>query len=65
MKNNHHRMDTPKEGYVRVGTLRFAVRIIGAKNAYGHTRYLVTPKSGDGEAWVEKVEIAQPEKSKK
>lgn len=35
-----------------VGSLLFKVKIIGEKSTYGRKRYLITPKDGQGSAWV-------------
>jgi hypothetical protein len=37
--------------------LRFAVKIVDAKLAYGQTRLLVTPSNGTGTVWVDKTRI--------
>lgn len=39
----------------RKQTLNFAVYILESKLEFGRTRYLVTPMSGKGKAWVEKL----------
>lgn len=44
-----------KTGYVRLDDLRFAVKVLDARQAYGHIRYLVTPVAGHGERWTENV----------
>ena len=52
-----------RRGLMRVrmtaGALRFPVRVVDVKQAYGCTRYLVAPVAGEGEAWVdaERVEL--------
>ena len=40
-------------------TILVAVTIKDYKFAYGCHRYLVTPVSGEGEMWTEKVEISE------
>jgi hypothetical protein len=39
-------------GNINQGGLDVDVKILDAKQAYGVTRYLVTPMSGTGEVWV-------------
>jgi hypothetical protein len=43
--------------------LRFAVRIVDAKMAYGSIRLLVTPELGEGTVWVDssRIQIEQKE----
>ena len=45
-------------------TLRFDVRIIDVKLAYGNVRYQVTPVSGTGSVWVDssrvKIDAVKP-----
>jgi hypothetical protein len=40
-------------GWLDEGLLQFEVRINDVKQAYGHTRYNVTPVSGKGSKWVD------------
>lgn len=37
--------------------LRFSVKIIDAKLAYGSIRLLVSPENGIGQVWVDKTRI--------
>lgn len=37
--------------------LSVEVKIVDVKSSYGRMRYLVTPASGSGEVWVEKITI--------
>lgn len=39
-------------GFKAFADLRFEVRILGAKIAYGQERLLITPTAGSGEQWV-------------
>jgi hypothetical protein len=43
-----------KTGYLSgaLGAVRFEVVITDVKSAYGDVRVLVTPKAGEGTAWV-------------
>ena len=38
--------------------LRFFVRILDAKIAYGRVRFLVSPVSGEGQVWVDSSRIS-------
>lgn len=47
-----------KEGHIVTDNgLSINVTIKDVKTAYGNIRYLVTPVSGEGEAWVENVVV--------
>ena len=46
-----------KEGTIRLGGLTIDVLVGDVKNSYGKERYLVTPKAGAGEIWVEAVTL--------
>jgi hypothetical protein len=51
-----------RTGSMTVDTLTFTVRVLEARNRYGHLDFRVTPISGDGERWVEQHRVAlQPE----
>lgn len=39
--------------------LKVYVRIMDVKQAYGRTRYLVTPKEGKGSQWVESLTFGE------
>jgi len=41
-----------KEGTIVSDGMRFSVVVKDAKSAYGNLRYLVTPKAGVGQSWV-------------
>jgi hypothetical protein len=41
-----------KQASIYQGGLTVTVRIMDAKQAYGQTRYLVTPVTGSGSVWV-------------
>ena len=47
-----------KEGHYVVGDLRVVVKITDAKKAYGSVRYLITPKEGIGQTWVDESSLA-------
>jgi hypothetical protein len=38
---------------VRVESFQVRMRILDAKSAYGNVRLLVTPVTGEGEAWID------------
>jgi len=42
--------------------LRIEIKIIDYKNTYGRDRWLVTPTTGSGEAWVENVKFYDAKK---
>lgn len=46
-----------KKGWIELGGLEVGVEVKDVKNTYGRDRYLVSPISGQGEVWVEKVNI--------
>lgn len=48
-----------KKGIMKVNGLEIDVKIIDAKFSYGNYRYLVTPVSGKGEVWIEKVTVKE------
>lgn len=39
-------------GSIEVNGLRFNVKVIDVKNVYGCERYLIVPRNGTGESWV-------------
>ena len=45
-----------KKGIIDVGRLKIEVEVQDYKHSYGHDRWLVSPLSGSGEIWVEKVD---------
>ncbi len=40
---------------IELGGLKVAVKVLNYKNSYGRDRWKVTPVSGSGEIWVEKL----------
>ena len=50
-------MKTPTKGQIKLGSILIDVKILEIKISYGRTRYLITPVSGIGEQWVEKLII--------
>ena len=46
-----------KKATVSFGELSVEVEILDYKNSYGKDRWLVKPVVGEGEAWVEKLDI--------
>ncbi len=46
-----------KKATITVNGLIVDVKILAVKNSYGNIRYLITPVSGKGEVWVEKINI--------
>jgi hypothetical protein len=42
---------------LRIEAFSVGVKVMDAKQAYGNTRYLVTPTNGQGEAWVDSSRI--------
>lgn len=48
-----------KKGNIWAGKLRVDVKIVDYKFVYGKDRYLVTPVAGEGEVWVEKVNVTE------
>jgi hypothetical protein len=46
-----------RTGRMTVDTLSFAVRVIEARNRYGHLDFRVTPIAGGGERWVEQHRV--------
>ena len=44
---------------LRVESFEMAVNVLDAKQAYGNTRYLVTPRNGGGQAWVDSSRLSQ------
>ena len=48
-----------KKGTIIAGGLTVSVKILDYKTAYGKERWLVTPISGAGQIWVQRVEITQ------
>jgi hypothetical protein len=46
-----------KKATIWAGGLKVNVKILDFKSSYGHDRYKVTPVSGEGEVWVEKVTV--------
>ena len=43
---------------LRVEGFAVQVHVEDAKQAYGNTRYLVTPTNGTGSAWVDKARLS-------
>jgi len=56
MKNKVYE-NVGKTGTIQAGGLIVEVQVKDYKNSYGRDRYLVTPVSGQGEVWVENVNI--------
>ena len=52
-----------KKAYIQVGGLTTEVVVKDVKVSYGHTRFLVTPVSGNGEQWVESVALKKGKKN--
>lgn len=46
-----------KQGAIEVGGLVVTVKIVDYKRSYGRDRWLVTPISGSGQVWIEKVRL--------
>ena len=46
-----------RDGHVLENGLSFIVTIKDAKNAYGNLRYLVTPKAGYGQTWINATRV--------
>lgn len=46
-----------QKGIIQLGGLKVEVDILDFKMSYGRERFLVTPVSGEGEVWVESVDI--------
>ena len=46
-----------KEGTILLSSMRVSVRILDVKQAYGNTRYLVTPLEGIGQTWVDERKV--------
>ena len=44
-----------KTGTIELNGLSVSVTILDVKRSYGHTRFLVTPVAGEGQAWTEAV----------
>ena len=44
-----------KEATITINGLTIIVKVKDAKFAYGKARFLVTPKSGKGEVWMQDV----------
>lgn len=51
--------DIGKRGSFYAGGLRIEVEIIDVKISFGSQRWQVKPVAGDGEVWVESVEILE------
>jgi cell division protein FtsN len=47
-----------KQAQLRLEGFSVAVTISDVKQAYGNTRYYVTPVNGTGEAWVDESRIS-------
>lgn len=48
-----------KEATINTANLLVKVIIKDVKNSWGHDRYLVSPVAGEGEVWVENVNLIQ------
>lgn len=46
-----------KTGLLRIDDMRFPVRCVDVKIAYGNMRVLVTPINGEGQTWVDASRI--------
>ena len=46
-----------KKGTIVVGKMLVEVKILETKDFYGKIRHKITPVSGSGEQWMEKVTI--------
>ena len=44
--------------YLRTESFQVKVTICNVKQAYGNTRYYVTPVNGTGEAWVDETRLS-------
>ena len=44
-----------KQAVISLNGLSLMVKIMDVKTTYGKTRYLVTPLSGAGAVWVERI----------
>lgn len=51
--------DIGKKGSIYLGGLRVQVEVLDVKMSYGSSRWQVKPVAGDGEIWVESVEIIE------
>lgn len=49
--------DIGKDGVIGLGGLEIKVEIKDVKMSYGRQRWLVAPKAGAGEIWVESIAI--------
>lgn len=47
-----------KTAYLRTESFQVKVTISDVKQAYGNTRYEVTPVSGSGVAWVDETRLS-------
>jgi hypothetical protein len=54
---NHLSEHVGKDGHVLENGLSFIVTIKDVKNAYGNLRYLVTPKAGYGQTWINATRV--------
>jgi cell division protein FtsN len=48
-----------KQAQLRLEGFSVAVTISDVKQAYGNTRYYVTPVNGTGEAWVDESRLSE------
>lgn len=46
-----------KDATIEVNGLTVNVKILDVKNSYGNIRYQITPVSGSGETWTEKIKL--------
>jgi len=46
-----------RDGHVLENGLSFIVTIRDVRNVYGNVRYLVTPKAGYGQTWVNATRV--------
>ena len=51
------------DAHVLENVLSFIVTIKAVKNAYGNVRYLVTPKAGYGQTWINATRVRVLENS--
>ena len=46
-----------KVATIKLGGLVVDVKVIDVKNSYGRDRYLISPVKGEGEVWVEAINL--------
>jgi len=51
-----------KKGLIQIGGLNVEVKVLDVKQSYGRDRYLVTPIAGNGEVWIECINLYKTQK---